>query len=245
MRGQLCDRRAHHRFLSARADSPACHAEDRKRETAKEDQRCRRCGGHRRKDHRPDPDAVEQRSQDQGAGAVDSHSDRIEDWDPGRRHHIRSAKVIGNQRKIDIARGDECHGEKVNPEDRRQAAGFEGGRGQVEIVRPRKQVPRGKEHRNRQHCRDDKHGETRPVIATGEQDRADHQGAGDGAGLVECLVQAEAPKPSPVWLLACDNIASRAGVRIARPIRSAMIRMMAICQFPASAKSGTANRLRT
>ncbi len=40
-------------------------------------------------------------------------------------------------------------------------------------------------------------------------------------------------------LVACDSIASRGGLRIPFPIRSAMISTAATCQFPASASSGT------
>lgn len=43
--------------------------------------------------------------------------------------------------------------------------------------------------------------------------------------------------------VACESMASRAGVRIAFPNRSAMIRNAAISQLPASASSGTATKV--
>ena len=43
------------------------------------------------------------------------------------------------------------------------------------------------------------------------------------------------PHPSPVWLLACESIASRAGERMALPIRSAIMRERPDSQRPVSA----------
>ena len=45
--------------------------------------------------------------------------------------------------------------------------------------------------------------------------------------------------PYPMSLAAWESIASRGGLRMPLPIRSAMIRTAAICQFPASASKGT------
>lgn len=45
--------------------------------------------------------------------------------------------------------------------------------------------------------------------------------------------------PYPMFLAAWESIASRGGLRMPFPIRSAMISTAATCQLPASASSGT------
>jgi hypothetical protein len=46
--------------------------------------------------------------------------------------------MVGNQRKIGVAGGDEGDGDDVDPEDRCEALTFEGRRGQLEIMGPGK-----------------------------------------------------------------------------------------------------------
>ena len=51
------------------------------------------------------------------------------------------------------------------------------------------------------------------------------------------------PQPRPARLAACDNMASRSGERIARPMRSPIISPAAMPDDPAIASSGTEPRL--
>jgi hypothetical protein len=81
------------------------------------------------------------------------------------------------------------------------------------------------------------------AVIVGEHGAQD-QRTDDRSRLVHCLVQAK-PHPCPVWLLAYESIASRAGERMALPMRSAIISSTASSQRPVSAGAGTAKRLST
>ena len=52
-------------------------------------------------------------------------------------------------------------------------------------------------------------------------------------------------QPYPMSFAAWESIASRGGLRMPLPIRSAMISSAATCQFPARASSGTTDICRT
>jgi hypothetical protein len=57
--------------------------------------------------------------------------------------------MVGDQRKIGIARGDQRDRRKIHRKDRRAPDGFERRRRQVEIARPRELNPRQQQHRDR------------------------------------------------------------------------------------------------
>ena len=101
--------------------------------------------------------------------------------------------MVGNQRKIRIAGGDEGDGDDVDPKDRCEALTFEGRRGQLEIMGPGEKVTGSQKHRHRQHSRDEEPPEGGLIAAADEQDAADHQWSGDRAELIECLMQSKSP----------------------------------------------------
>ena len=57
--------------------------------------------------------------------------------------------MVGNQRKIGIAGGDEGDRDEVDPKSRIKAFDFESRRCEIEIMRPREQHAGRKDQRNR------------------------------------------------------------------------------------------------
>src|SRR5437899_3716981 len=83
---------------------------------------------------------VEQRTQRQRAQAVDRHRDRVKDRGPSPGHDLRFVEMVGDQRKIRVAGGDESDGDDVDPEDRCEALAFERRQGELEIMGPGKEI---------------------------------------------------------------------------------------------------------
>ena len=104
--------------------------------------------------------------------------------------------MIGNQRKIRIARGDEGNRDEVDAKGRGEAGRVERRRRQLEIARPREQQTGGEDKRNRHQRRGEENGESRAIIIAEEEDPADDQRPDDGSGLIERLVKAKAPAQS-------------------------------------------------
>src|SRR5712671_3746086 len=105
-------------------------------------------------------------------------------------------EVIGNQRKIRIARGDEGNRDEVDAKGRGEAGRVERRRRQLEIARPREQQTGGEDKRNRHQRRGEENGESRAIIIAEEEDPADDQRPDDGSGLIERLVKTKAPAES-------------------------------------------------
>jgi len=108
-------------------------------------------------------------------------------------HNLRFVEMVGNQRKIGVAGGDEGDGDDVDPEDTCEALSFECRWGQLKIVGPGKQIAGSQKHRHRQHSGDEEPPEGGLIAATDEQNAAHHQWSGDGAELIECLMQSKSP----------------------------------------------------
>ena len=163
------DRGAHHRFLSAHADPPQRHADGRQPEVSQKHQRRRGGGGDGRDDHGPQADPVERPSERQRGDGVGRHGDRVEERDPGRRHQPALVEVEGDQRIVGVSGGDERDRQHVDPEDRGQTLGLERLRSQVEVPRPREQIPRRQQHRYRKESGHDENAEGLAVaVVVGE-----------------------------------------------------------------------------